>query len=92
MKKIIGGSAYNTETATILANVNLTGHNRNARVQLINLSDEASKVKSAGSSSLYQTRGGAFFLVSRGQSGTYAEPDIIGWLKALTLTTQASTD
>src|SRR3974390_2836184 len=59
MKKIVDGKAYNTETATCLVTVDVMGHQRDEKGTTI----WAPKQTQAGRASLYETRGGAYFIV-----------------------------
>jgi hypothetical protein len=74
MKRIIDGKAYNTETATLLGSVILKGTelDEQGRIPISGPSVDA------GTSSLYQTRGAAYFIVREVKDGFYAQPDSRG--------------
>jgi hypothetical protein len=75
MKKIIDGKAYNTETARLLTTVQLPGQKRDDRgaIQF----DPTSKLI-GGTTSLYETPGGAYFIVREVKEGLYANDDFRG--------------
>ena len=75
VKKIIDGKAYNTETATLLATVTLLGYKvDNKGATLIGLKP----YHKAGKSTLYQTMGGAYFLVRDEFEGASAVSEHVG--------------
>jgi hypothetical protein len=75
VKQVIDGKAYNTETALCLVTVDLMGYRTDERGRFT-----TNTPKKIGTSSLYQTRGGAYFLVRDYDSsaGFYAESDLVG--------------
>lgn len=75
MKKIIDGKAYNTETATVLAAVDLAGYKvKRLSNGVVELSE---KVEDAGRSTLYQGAGGAYFLVRELKIDANANSEIL---------------
>ena len=77
IKQVIDGKAYNTETARCLATVDLMGYRMDERGRLT-----TNTPKKVGTSSLYETRAGAYFLVRDYDSGSaVADPDVAGQLR-----------
>jgi hypothetical protein len=77
IKQVIDGKAYNTETARCLATVELMGYRTDARGR--STTNTPTKV---GTSSLYETRGGGYFLVRDYDSASdIADPDLAGQLR-----------
>ena len=75
IKQVIDGKTYNTETARCLATVELMGYRRDERGRFTTHTP-----KKVGTTSLYENRGGAYFLVrdyDRG-AGFYPEFDLVG--------------
>ena len=75
VKQVIDGKAYNTETARCLATVDLMGYRTDGRGRFT-----TNTPKKVGTTSLYETRDGAYFLVrdyDRG-AGFYPEFDLVG--------------
>ena len=58
IKQVIDGKTYNTETARCLATVELMGYRTDQRGRFT-----TNTPKKVGTTSLYETRGGAYFLV-----------------------------
>jgi hypothetical protein len=75
MKKIIDGKAYNTETATKHATVDLKGQKIDERGTIV-YSPDSQLI--GGHTSLFETRGGQYFLVREVKHGLHADPDFIG--------------
>jgi len=76
VKQVIDGKAYNTDTARCLVTVDLVGYRIDERGRFV--TDSPTKV---GTSSLYETRGGAYFLVrDYDPEGAHANPDMVGQL------------
>src|SRR5215467_15293361 len=75
VKQIIDGKAYNTETARCLATVDLMGYRTDERGRFT-----TNTPKKVGTTSLYETRGGAYFLVRDYDPGAgfHTEPDLVG--------------
>ncbi len=75
IKQVIDGRTYNTETARCLATVDLIGYRTDERGRFT-----TNTPKKVGTTSLYETRGGAYFLVRDYDPGAgfYAEPDLVG--------------
>lgn len=73
MKKTIDGTLYDTETATALGSAILPGYGR-AADGTVNLD---ARINRAGTSTLYQTSAGAYFLVRRPKAEASADPDVI---------------
>jgi hypothetical protein len=78
MKRIIGGKAYNTETATLIVSVKLSGYPFEMKGGIKQLTigsfdpktgTGSALVEDVGLSSLYQTAGGAYFLVQEVKDG-----------------------
>ena len=77
IKQVRDGKAYNTETARCLATVDLMGYRMDERGRFT--TNTPSKV---GTSSLYETRGGAYFLVrDYDRASDIAVPDLAGQLR-----------
>jgi hypothetical protein len=77
IKQVIDGKAYNTETARCLATVDLMGYRMDARGRFT-----TNTPRKVGTSSLYETRGGAYFLVRDYDSASdVADPDLTGQLR-----------
>ena len=77
IKQVIDGKAYNTETARCLATVDLMGYRTDERGRCT-----TNTPKKVGTSSLYETRAGAYFLVRDYDSGfAIADPDLAGQLR-----------
>jgi hypothetical protein len=74
MKKIVSGTPYDTETATALGSAKLPGFRRAAD----GTENRDLRVDRAGTSTLYQTSSGAYFLVRRIKADASADPDVIG--------------
>ena len=75
IKQVIDGKTYNTETARCLATVDLMGYRTDGRGRFT-----TNTPKKVGTTSLYETRDGAYFLVrdyDRG-AGFYPEFDLVG--------------
>ena len=75
IKQVIDGKTYNTETARCLATVELMGYRMDERGRFT-----TNTPKKVGTTSLYENRGGAYFLVRDydADAGFYAEPDLVG--------------
>ena len=75
IKQVIDGKTYNTETARCLATVDLMGYRTDERGRFT-----TNTPKKVGTTSLYETRDGAYFLVRDYDpvSGFYAEFDLVG--------------
>ena len=75
VKQVIDGKAYNTETARCLATVDLMGYRMDERGRFT-----TNTPKKVGTTSLYENRSGAYFLVRdyAPDAGFYAEPDLVG--------------
>ena len=75
IKQVIDGKNYNTETARCLATVDLMGYRTDERGR-----STTNTPKKVGTTSLYETRGGTYFLVRDYDPGAgfYAEPDLVG--------------
>jgi hypothetical protein len=72
MKRIIDGKAYNTETAARLAEVNLTGQKEGPFF-------DPKAADDCGRTTLYQTAGGAYFIVRDVKEGVFRTlPDFKG--------------
>lgn len=83
MKKIINGKAYNTETATVLASVRLKGNRLNVD------GSRSDKLEDVGTSTLYQTTGGAYFFVREHEQGALVHGiDFVGGKHATPYTDQ----
>src|SRR5215468_11392789 len=72
IKQVIDGKTYNTETARCLATVDLMGYRTDERGRFT-----TNTPKKVGTTSLYETRGGAYLLVRDYDPGAgfYAEHD-----------------
>jgi HicB family len=77
VKKIIDGKAYNTETARLLATAPLNGRKIDENRPGVIVTGSEGIV---GESKLYETPGGAFFLVREFGDGVIPDPDYIGKL------------
>ena len=75
IKQVIDGKTYNTETARCLATVELMGYRMDERGRFT-----TNTPKKVGTTSLYENRSGAYFLVRdyAPDAGFYAEPDLVG--------------
>jgi len=73
MKKIVDGTMYDTETATALGSAILPGYGRTADGTV----DQDTRIRRAGTSTLYRTSAGAYFLVRRPKAEVSADPDVI---------------
>ena len=73
MKKIVDDTLYDTEAATALGSAKLPGFERTADGTV----NPVSPTYRAGTSTLYQTSEGAYFLVRRVKDGASANPDVI---------------
>ena len=75
IKQVIDGKTYNTETARCLATVELMGYRTDQRGRFT-----TNTPKKVGTTSLYETRGGAYFLVRDYDPGAgfYPEFDLVG--------------
>jgi len=77
IKQVIDGKAYNTETARCLATVDLMGYRTDERGRFT-----TNTPKKVGTTSLYETRGGAYFLVrDYDPASNIADPDLAGQLR-----------
>jgi hypothetical protein len=77
IKQVIDGKAYNTETARCLATVDLMGYRMDERGRFT-----TNTPRKVGTSSLYETRGGAYFLVrDYDPASDIADPDLAGQLR-----------
>ena len=77
IKQVIDGKAYNTETARCLATVDLMGYRTDERGRFT-----TNTPKKVGTTSLYETRGGAYFLVrDHDPASNIADPDLAGQLR-----------
>jgi len=76
IKQVIDGKAYNTETARCLVTADLMGYRMDDRGRFT-----TNTPKKVGTSSLYETRGGAYFLVRDfDPDSDIADPDVAGQL------------
>jgi hypothetical protein len=73
IKQVIDGKTYNTETARCLATVELMGYRTDERGRFT-----TNTPKKVGTTSLYENRGGAYFLVRDYDPDVSAEPDLVG--------------
>jgi len=75
IKQVIDGKTYNTETARCLATVDLLGYRTDGQGRFT-----TNTPKKVGTTSLYETRGGAYFLVRDYDPGAgfYPEFDLVG--------------
>ena len=75
IKQVIDGKTYNTETARCLVTVELMGYRMDERGRFTTTTP-----KKVGTTSLYENRSGAYFLVRdyTPDAGFYAEPDLVG--------------
>jgi hypothetical protein len=77
IKQVIDGKAYNTETAVCLATVDLMGYRMDERGRFT-----TNTPRKVGTSSLYESRGGAYFLVrDYDPASDIADPDLAGQLR-----------
>ena len=77
IKQVIDGKAYNTETARCLATVDLMGYRTDERGRFT-----TNTPKKVGTTSLNETRGGAYFLVrDYDPASNIADPDLAGQLR-----------
>ena len=77
IKQVIDGKAYNTETARCLTTVDLMGYRMDGRGRFT-----TNTPKKVGSTSLYETRGGGYFLVrDYDPTSDIADPDLAGQLR-----------
>ena len=77
IKQVIDGKTYNTETARRLATVELMGYRTDQRGRFT-----TNTPKKVGSTSLYETRGGGYFLVrDYDPTSDIADPDLAGQLR-----------
>src|SRR6516165_2131595 len=77
IKQVMDGKAYNTETARCLATVDLMGYRTDERGRFT-----TNTPKKVGTTSLYETRGGAYFLVrDYDPASNIADPDLAGQLR-----------
>jgi hypothetical protein len=77
IKQVIDGKTYNTETARCLATVDLMGYRTDQRGRFT-----TNTPKKVGTTSLYETRDGAYFLVRDYDSASdTADPDLAGQLR-----------
>jgi hypothetical protein len=73
IKQVIDGKTYNTETARCLATVELMGYRTDQRGRFT-----TNTPKKVGTTSLYENRGGAYFLVRDYDPDVSPEPDLVG--------------
>lgn len=73
MQKIVDGITYDTEAATALGSAILPGYRRAAD----GTADPDVRVNRAGTSTLYRTSAGAYFLVRKPKAEASADPDMI---------------
>jgi len=73
VKQVIDGKTYNTETARCLATVELMGYRTDQRGRFT-----TNTPKKVGTTSLYENRGGAYFLVRDYDPDVSPEPDLVG--------------
>ena len=73
IKQVIDGKTYNTETARCLATVELMGYRMDERGRFT-----TNTPKKVGTTSLYENRGGAYFLVRDYDPDVSPEPDLVG--------------
>ena len=73
IKRVIDGKTYNTETARCLATVELMGYRTDQRGRFT-----TNTPKKVGTTSLYENRGGAYFLVRDYDPDVSPEPDLVG--------------
>jgi hypothetical protein len=76
VKQVIDGKAYNTETARCLATVDLMGYRMDGRGRFT-----TNTPKKVGTSSLYETGGGAYFLVRDYPDDVHAIHEVAGQLQ-----------
>ena len=77
IKQVIDGKTYNTETARRLATVELMGYRTDQRGRFT-----TNTPKKVGSTSLYETGGGGYFLVrDYDPTSDIADPDLAGQLR-----------
>ena len=73
IKQVIDGKTYNTETARCLATVELMGYRMDERGRFT-----TNTPKKVGTTSLYENRGGAYFLVRDYDPDVSPEPEVVG--------------
>ena len=73
IKQVIDGKTYNTETARCLATVELMGYRTDQRGRFT-----TNTPKKVGTTSLYENRGGAYFLVRDYDPDVSPEPEVVG--------------
>jgi hypothetical protein len=85
MKQIIDGKAYNTETASRIGSVQHPGwpYTLEQNIRTVQMTAGPPPCKDAATSTLYQTRGGAYFLVREERKDFSAQVDNFGQSKAV---------
>ena len=73
IKQVIDGKTYNTETARCHATVELMGYRTDQRGRFT-----TNTPKKVGTTSLYENRGGAYFLVRDYDPDVSPEPEVVG--------------